>query len=126
MPVCKRPTRKSVEALWSECVKARAGYKSEYSGKDQGPICSHHIFGKPNYSLRFDLDNGICITNGEHSWIAHNPNRATEFMLCASTIRKVDPEVMILKGKTAGGCDLWAVHAYLKMKLKEFKRDAHT
>ena len=65
--------------LWTECIKARAGYTSELSGvkgKKVGGlaiITAHHILGKANNRLRFELENGICLINGkEHIFGVHN------------------------------------------------------
>ncbi len=67
----KKLTVKQVEAVWSEIIKIKAGYKSELSGtpaqissKTGKPVGlqSHHIAGKRNYWLRFNLENGICLT----------------------------------------------------------------
>lgn len=66
------------ERLWFEIVKLRAGFRSEISGlsKDQGNVLTaHHVNGKSNYALRFDLRNGICLENGkEHIYGVHNSN----------------------------------------------------
>jgi len=62
--------KKDCDELWSKIVKYRAGNKSEYSGKNES-LNAHHIFGKSNYRLRYELDNGICLTKGEHFYIAH-------------------------------------------------------
>ena len=118
----KRPTVASLEKLWSECVKARAGYKSEYSGKtDQ--LNSHHIHGKPTYRLRFELDNGVCITSGEHFFIAHHTGRSQKFKDWAMGLRGFDCEKAQRMNK-AGTSDLFAVQIYLKQKLKEFQAQA--
>jgi len=74
--------KKECDELWSQIIKERAGYKSEISGTpgeissksgDLIGLSSHHIVHKPNYFLRYDLDNGIVLTafkehtNGVHS-----------------------------------------------------------
>jgi hypothetical protein len=74
--------KKECDELWSLIIKEKVGYKSELSGTP-GEISgksgnliglsSHHIVHKPNYNLRYDLDNGIVLTafkehtNGVHS-----------------------------------------------------------
>lgn len=116
----KRPSVASVEKLWAECVKARAGYKSEYSQKTEN-LNSHHIHGKPNYRLRFELDNGVCITSGEHFYIAHNAGRENEFKDWACKQHGLDRDKAKRLAGECGGTDLFAVQIYLKQKLKEFK-----
>lgn len=118
----KKPSVKELEKLWSECVKARAGFKSEYSGKtDQ--LNSHHIHGKPNYRLRFELDNGVCITSGEHFFIAHHAGRENEFKDWACKQHGLTREKAKRLSNECGKTDLFAVQIYLKQKLKEFKNE---
>ena len=50
---------------WSRLVKERAGFKCEYCGK-KDYLNSHHIFSRSNRSVRWDLDNGICLDSGCH------------------------------------------------------------
>lgn len=71
--------KKQCDKLWIEIIKLKAGYKSELCGalgKKAGGnevITSHHILGKPNLRLRYDLQNGICLINGrEHIFGVHN------------------------------------------------------
>lgn len=116
----KRPTVASLEKLWSECVKARAGFKSEYSGKTDD-LNSHHIHGKPSYRLRFELDNGVCITSGEHKFLAHHAGREDKFKEWACKLRNFDREKARRLSNNCGGNDLFLVQIYLKQKLKEFK-----
>ena len=66
--------RKKCDALWSLIIQKRAGNKSEYSGRTEN-LVSHHLRGKKNYRQRYDLDNGYCLTAGEHSFIFHNSGR---------------------------------------------------
>lgn len=76
---------KLCDELWADIIKARAGYKSEYSGKlgkkagGDEVLNAHHIVGKPNHRLRYDFDNGICLTGGEHKFIAHHTGRQEMF-----------------------------------------------
>jgi hypothetical protein len=71
--------RKELDRLWKEAVYLRAGYKSELSGKEGKQIGgdhvlnAHHIIHKPNNYLRYSLDNGICVTSGEHLYGCHGP-----------------------------------------------------
>jgi hypothetical protein len=57
--------RRECDALWSELVKLRAGYRSEHSGKE-GALQSHHILGKPNFKYRYCPENGYCLLRNEH------------------------------------------------------------
>lgn len=113
-----RPTLKELDRLWAECVKARAGYRCEYSGK-KGQLNAHHIDGKPNYRLRYELENGICITNGVHFYVAHHAGRAQEFRKKALQIREIDEKFLETLRHLTGGSDLFLVKLYLE---KEFKK----
>jgi hypothetical protein len=71
--------KKICDDLWIEYIKLKAGHKSEISGKEGRKIggsailTSHHIVGKPNLRLRYELENGICLENGrEHIFGVHN------------------------------------------------------
>ena len=75
------PLLKICETLWNNIIKERAGYRSELSGAKGKVIggnvalAAHHIAGKSNYRLRFELKNGICLINGkEHIFGVHNHN----------------------------------------------------
>jgi hypothetical protein len=71
----KKPNlKKECDVMWAKIVKLRAGNKSELSGKTER-LNAHHVFGKPNLRLRYELDNGVCLTNGEHFYIAHIQGR---------------------------------------------------
>ena len=71
--------------LWYEIIKKRAGYRSELSGvagKQIGGrtiLNAHHIMGKPNIRLLYELDNGICLAHGEHQFGVHHAGRAEEY-----------------------------------------------
>ena len=88
--------KKDCDKLWAEIIKKRAGYKSELSGKPgkqaggDNVLNAHHIFGKPNFRLRYELDNGICVTNGEHNFGIHNAGNAEEYR--EKIIRKIGIE----------------------------------
>jgi nucleoside-triphosphatase THEP1 len=120
--MAQKPTLKALHRLWADCVKARAQYRSEYSGKE-GCLHAHHIHGKSNYRLRFELRNGVCITGGEHKFIAHHSGRSAKFKRWAMDLRQLwDAEVEILE-RQLGSTDLFLVEIYLKQQLKKFKEN---
>ena len=119
--------KKECDKLWAECVKARAGHKSEYSKKagrqigGDSILCAHHINGKGNYRLRYDIElNGICLTYGEHAFIAHRADRVEAFREFVKIRRGKDifERLELLKGGTS---KLWAVKAYLEQELAKLK-----
>jgi len=77
--VPRRPSRKYLDALWSEVVKLRWENKSGISGRT-GNLNAHHILGKPNNRLRYEVKNGIALTFNEHIHGIHNEGRREQYM----------------------------------------------
>jgi hypothetical protein len=127
VPKPKKPPnlKKECDKLWADCIKARAGYRSEYSQKPgrqiggESVLCAHHLAGKNSYRLRYELDNGMCLTCGEHAFIAHRADRVGAFREFVKTKRGEDiyGALYLLKGGTS---KLWAVKEYLTQKLNEW------
>ncbi len=130
----KSPThaqlKRELDKLWIECIKARALYKSELSGKEGRKIggdiilTSHHIVGKPNNYLRYLLDNGICLENGnEHIFGVHNKNdviRARYYQdLIIQKIGQEKYNQLLSFRKKAPTVDLRLIKIYLQQKLEE-------
>jgi len=68
--VCKHGGRKviqkrSLDAIWAQIIKKRAGFKCEYCGKTEH-LHAHHIFSRSRHSTRWDISNGICLCAGHH------------------------------------------------------------
>lgn len=113
--------------LWAECVKARAGYKSEYSGKwgkqigGEEVLNAHHLAGKSCYALRFWIEGGMCLTKGEHNFIAHHSGRAEKFREFVKTKRGKDffdkAKIMKRHGKPT---PLELTKIYLQQELKKY------
>lgn len=119
-----KPTIKELDKLWTDAVKARAGEKSEWSGKERDEatkLAGHHTGGRSCYALRWDLSNGVCITCGEHKFIAHHSGRAKKFRDWALKLRGINEDYLAIKGGYIGKTDLWAVKEYLKWELKRWK-----
>lgn len=55
----------TLDTLWAKIIKARANNKCEYCGKSEH-LNAHHLFSRSNNSLRWDLDNGICLCVTHH------------------------------------------------------------
>lgn len=115
----RQKLKKHLDDLWRECVKLRASSKSELS--DQEGVDCHHIARKPNDFLRYDLDNGICLTKWEHRYGIHG-NHEEKYR---DLIKKVRGEDIYekLRMRRNYQCDLKEVELYLKQKLKELKDD---
>ena len=62
----RRKLRDQLDKLWAEIIKQRNGYKCEYCSKTTY-LNSHHIFSRSNLSVRWSLDNGVCLCSGHHT-----------------------------------------------------------
>ena len=127
----KKSNKKKLEDLWIKVIKARAGYKSELSGKPGKQIggetilTGHHIVGKPNDRLRFELDNGICLDNGaEHLFGVHNkfdPVKAKMYQdKIISYIGNDRYEKLLSMRNGTYKVDLKAVEIMLKQELQKY------
>lgn len=58
---------KREDAKWAIKVKEQAGFKCEYCGKTE-TLNSHHIFSRSNRSVRWDVDNGVCLCVAHHTF----------------------------------------------------------
>jgi len=56
---------KLLDDAWSLVVKIRAGFKCEYCGNTKS-MNSHHIFSRAKKSVRWNVDNGICLDVNHH------------------------------------------------------------
>ena len=120
--------KKECDSLWSEIIKKKAGYISELSGKAGRQIngdfiiCAHHIGGKANYRLRYELDNGICLTNGEHSFGIHNADRSEDYREQIKLVkgRDIYKRMLALK-REHGKTDLQLIKIYLQNELKQLE-----
>jgi predicted restriction endonuclease len=55
-----------------ECVLNRAGHRCEKCGKGER-LQWHHVYTRAILSLRWDMDNLVCLCAGCHLWWHHNP-----------------------------------------------------
>ena len=84
----KSPNKKlddSLDKLWSLLVKHRANWRCEYCGSREKMLNSHHIYSRSNRSTRWDLENGVCLCVGHHTFStkfsAHKtPTEFTEWL----------------------------------------------
>jgi 5-methylcytosine-specific restriction endonuclease McrA len=67
--------RNRLDKEWREAICQRADNKCEYCGKS-GRMNAHHIFSRSNLSVRWDLDNGICLCVGCHVFANHSFHKA--------------------------------------------------
>lgn len=116
---------KRMDDLWSEIVKKRAGYKSEYSGKDGKQIGgihilnAHHILGKPNNGLRYELEGGYCCTREEHLYGFHATSETRMMNNYVETQRPGIFERLQIIKNCRKKVDLDLVELYLESELKK-------
>lgn len=115
-----RPSIAQLDRMWSLAVKLRAGNVSEYSGK-AGNLNSHHIEGKGNHRLRWELDNGVCITGGEHKFIAHRQDRAADFRKWAMKKRGISEDDLTNWKRQLGGVDRFGIYLLLKQAINYYQ-----
>ena len=113
------PTKSALDKLWAKAIKLRAGMKSEYKHIPDSYLAAHHITGKSSYALRWSLDNGVCITTGQHHFVAHHQGRCQQFREWALKLRGVTEEGLRITAR--GKVDLFAIEIYLKQKIKEYE-----
>jgi hypothetical protein len=109
------------DRLWSDCVKLRARGLSEYSGKP-GQV-AHHLEGKVNYGYRYDLDNGIWLTNGEHFYIAHVQGRGHLINECADRLRGPGLFERLARHKMYSKCDIKMIIIWLQNEKRKLEKD---
>lgn len=56
---------KKKDEAWATAVKIKAGYKCEYSGVTKN-LNAHHIYSRSNRAVRWDIDNGVCLSSKHH------------------------------------------------------------
>ena len=57
----------TLDTLWSLAVKIRAGRRCEVC-KTPFTLNSHHVVGRTNYRLRWDMRNGVCLCASHHKF----------------------------------------------------------
>ena len=91
----RKKLRKELDDLWRDVVKLKAGQRCECVTNGQRcekrgifgrgtNLNSHHIFGKSNFRVRWDLRNGIALCPGHHTLnndSAHNASPWFDKML---------------------------------------------
>lgn len=60
-----KPHINTIDGLWSQLVKKRAGNKCEYCGRTTS-LNAHHIFSRSNRATRWDEMNGLCVCVEHH------------------------------------------------------------
>jgi hypothetical protein len=77
-------TKRKLDKLWSEKVREKG--RCEVDGCNSKTLHAHHVFGRRNYGVRWDLDNGVCLCAGHHKFYSHfsaheTPTIFTEWLI---------------------------------------------
>ena len=65
--VTKKSADRRLIKIWGKLVKQNAGHSCEVCGQSFGKLDAHHIIGKRNRVLRYDLRNGVCLCATHHT-----------------------------------------------------------
>jgi hypothetical protein len=112
-----KDVKSECDKLWSKLIKLRAGMKSELSGKTDR-LHSHHLIGKSCYALRYSLENGICVTAGEHKFGFHHAGRQFAYNEKVKELRGSDifEKLSLLKNQKCK--DLKLMKLFLENEIK--------
>ena len=118
--------KKDCDKLWADCVKAKAGYRSEYSGREgkqiggEHVLNAHHLRGKSSYRLRYEIKNGYCCTKGEHKYGFHVEGRKEEH---ENRVAQQRPGIFdfLRMIKNEKSDDIRMIKIYLEQQLNKFK-----
>ena len=67
--------KKQLDALWSKIVKLKAKGKCKICQRTD-TLNSHHIFSRSNHSVRWDLENGVCLCACHHALCNFSAHKA--------------------------------------------------
>src|SRR6056300_495769 len=65
--------RTTADKYFSDVVRARANYQCEHCHKSNSRMECAHIFGRRSKSVRWSLDNAVCLCHWCHRYFTENP-----------------------------------------------------
>jgi len=74
----KKTLTKKLDTAWSKAVKNLAKNKCEVCGKVES-LNSHHVVGRRNRRLRWELFNGVCLCAGCHTFKLESAHQNPEW-----------------------------------------------
>jgi hypothetical protein len=112
---------KFLDKIWAYLVKCRAGFRCEVTGREDATLNAHHLIGRTNYRLRWELENGICITAGVHNFGAHgSKTRQVEFEKRVKQLRGEDVYDRLLMLKNGETPNKYTVFLYFRELYKTY------
>ena len=111
----KRSTLKNkCDDMWREFVRIEG--ICEWCGKRTGQMHAHHVIGRTNHTLRWDLRNGVCLDAGCHKMNAGNAHDdPIAFLKWFETTRPEDYEYICRKKNELWDRDYDKVLEYLNI-----------
>ena len=128
--ISKKPTDKELDRLWAQACRERDGNMCVYTREihpgrpaiTEG-LNVHHILRKATHRMRWDMDNGITISQGTHFYVAHGPGirskQFEEWALGRLSLR-AQKNLNMFKNMV-GGVDKFALKVYLQNQINLFK-----
>ena len=75
----KKTLRTKLDTAWSKAVRKKAGNKCEVCGIEHDKLNAHHIVGRRNLRLRWELYNGVCLCPGCHTFKTNSAHQNPEW-----------------------------------------------
>jgi len=117
----KKKLAKECLALWGECVKVKAKHQCEYCKKKEN-LNAHHFFSRSRQSVRYNIDNGLCLCSGCHS-LSINSAHKNPLFKDELLKRKIRTEQWLIllerQANTPQKIDLKLEKIYLEQTLKK-------
>ena len=73
--------RDAADKWFSDVVRQKAGYQCEHCGKQDGRMECAHIYGRAAKSVRWSIDNAMCLCHYCHKVFTANPFEFTGFCM---------------------------------------------
>ena len=64
----------------SKVVRQKANHTCEFSGRTDGQMHCCHIYGRGAKSVRWSLDNLVCLRSYQHRYFTENPTEFTRWL----------------------------------------------
>ena len=74
----KKTLKTKLDKAWSLAIRKRAGNKCEVCGKKES-LNAHHIVGRRNLRLRWELYNGVALCAGHHTFKLESAHQDSEW-----------------------------------------------
>lgn len=117
-----RIKRNPLDKLFSDYIRAKAGWKCERCGNvpDRRGLHCHHFQRRRKQSTRFDEDNCLSLCLGCHQFFQENDEEEKFFMVQKLGQERFD--MLLVRARTLTKyVDKSAIELYLRAKIQELK-----